>query len=478
MEKWITAIKPNEGDIFNLDNLSQFITHEGQHHSHPTIYKYNNTNYIFYVSYINGKSIIKCCSISEDMEISSSINVLNLPYSVSSPNLFEHNGETYMLPEVSNNGIEIYRTSDFPYRWELYRRININAKIHSPTIFYHKDIWFLLGTVQTYQTTDYETEGVQGIGTSADDGLIIFYSSDFNQWSLHPECKNGYVYYPESRNAGKIFNLGGKLIKPVQQTNPIKPESGYSIGFKEVKITTEFYTETLLDNNILPDWGSNIERTHTFNFNEDFIVIDGAIKSPTYNDHIFKGKDQMFVNYWFPRNKNYKTKLSIEKRLENIKILTSTLQKYNISSGLAFGTLLGAFRDKSLIPHDHDDDLYAFKKDKNLFTKEVFLDLKKQGMRVMRVVDNDRTISFYRDGYYIDLLFVDKNEKGNYHFWLSNKEVEVANHHFEKFNTITLSNGIYNILNNTEEFLEKTYGDWKTPVMTHGRVNGKYADIN
>ena len=22
MEKWITAIKPNEGDIFNLDNLS------------------------------------------------------------------------------------------------------------------------------------------------------------------------------------------------------------------------------------------------------------------------------------------------------------------------------------------------------------------------------------------------------------------------------------------------------------------------
>ena len=186
----------------------------------------------------------------------------------------------------------------------------------------------------------------------------------------------------------------------------------------------------------------------------------------------------MFVNYWFPRNKNYKTKLSIEKRLENIKILTSTLQKYNISSGLAFGTLLGAFRDKSLIPHDHDDDLYAFKKDKNLFTKEVFLDLKKQGMRVMRVVDNDRTISFYRDGYYIDLLFVDKNEKGNYHFWLSNKEVEVANHHFEKFNTITLSNGIYNILNNTEEFLEKTYGDWKTPVMTHGWVNGKYADIN
>ena len=54
----------------------------------------------------------------------------------------------------------------------------------------------------------------------------------------------------------------------------------------------------------------------------------------------------------------------------------------------------------------------------------------------------------------------------------------MANHHFEKFNTITLSNGIYNILNNTEEFLEKTYGDWKTPVMTHGWVIGKYADIN
>ena len=83
-----------------------------------------------------------------------------------------------MLPEVSNNGIEIYKASSFPYRWELHRRININTKIHSPTIFHHKDMWFLLGTVQTYQTTDYETEGVQGIGTSADDGLIILLYPD------------------------------------------------------------------------------------------------------------------------------------------------------------------------------------------------------------------------------------------------------------------------------------------------------------
>jgi hypothetical protein len=99
-------------------------------------------------------------------------------------------------------------------------------------------------------------------------------------------------------------------------------------------------------------------------------------------------------------------------------------------------------------------------------------------MRIMRIVDNDRTISFYRDGYYMDLLFVDKNKKGNYHFLLANKEVEVANYHFEKFNTITLNNGDYNILNKTEEFLEKTYGDWKTPVMTHGWVNGKFSSIN
>ena len=101
-------------------------------------------------------------------------------------------------------------------------------------------------------------------------------------------------------------------------------------------------------------------------------------------------------------------------------------------------------------------------------------------MRIMRIVDNDRTISFYKDGYYMDLLFVDKNNKGNYHHLLnSDKEVEIANHHFDKFDTITLDNGdTYNILNKTEEFLEKTYGDWKTPVIAHGWVNGKFSPIN
>ena len=477
MDKSIIAIKSNTGDIFNLENLSRFITHEGEYYSHPFIYKANNTNYLFFVD----KGAIKCCSINKDMEISPPTTVLNQPYDLSSPCIFEYKEEIYMIPEVSKGNLEIYKSLDFPTKWELHKVIGQNLKIHNPIIYKHKETWFLFSTIQTYRNADYKTEGVQGVSTSADDGLLILYSDNpLNNWSVHPECKNGYAYYPESRNAGNIFSLNNKLIRPIQQTNPIKPESGYSIGFKEINLNKETYTEKTLNKDILPEWYDNLSGTHTFNFNKDFIVIDGKLKTLNNVDQIFKGIDQSFVNYWFPRNKNYKTKNSVKKRLENIKILTSTLKKHNINSGLAFGTLLGAFRDKSLIPHDHDDDLYAFEKDKNFFTKELFLDLKKQDMRIMRIVDNDRTISFYRDGYYIDLLFVDKNNKGNYHHLLnSDKEVEIANHHFDKFNTITLDNGdTYNILNKTEEFLEKTYGDWKTPVITHGWVNGKFSSIN
>ena len=80
----------------------------------------------------------------------------------------------------------------------------------------------------------------------------------------------------------------------------------------------------------------------------------------------------------------------------------------------------------------------------------------------------------------MDLYFISKNSKGNCHCLIdSDKEVEIANYHFDKFDTITLNNGdIYNTLNKTEEFLEKTYGNWKTPITTHGWVNGKYASIN
>ncbi len=473
--KWITAIKNNNGDIFNLNDLSKFITHEGENYSCPFIYKHNNTNYIFFVD--NG--IIKYCSISKDMKVSPPTTALNQPYDLSSPCIFEYKEEVYMIPESAKGNLQIYKSTDFPYKWELYKEIGQNIKIYNPIIYKHKETWFLFSTIQTYRNANYETEGVQGVGTSADDGLLILYSENpINQWSIHPECKEGFVYYPESQNAGNIFTLGDKLIRPIQQSNPIRPESGYSIGFKEININKEKYTEKTLDRSILPNWYEGLSGTRTFNFNEDFIVIDGRLGSSTNDEKIFKGIDQHFVNYWFPRNKNYKTKNSIEKRLKNIKILSSTFKKHNIDIGLAFGTLLGAFRDKSLIPHDHDDDFYILEKNKELFTKDLFLDLKKQGMHIMRIVDNDRTISFYREGYYMDLLFVAKNNKGNYHFFLDNKEVEVANYHFEKFDTITLNNGKYNILNKTEEFLEKTYGDWKTPVMTHGWVNGKFSSIN
>ena len=476
MDKWITAIKNNNGDVFNLEDLSRFITPEGKNYSCPFIYKFNNINYLFFVN----KGTIKCCSINKDMEISPPITVLyNSSYTLSFPCIFEYNEEIYMVPENSMGSLQIYKSVDFPNKWELHKELNQNIKIHNPIIHKHKETWFLFSTIQSYRNANYETEGVQGVATSADDGLLILHSKDpLNQWSIHPECKEGFIYYPESKNAGNIFNLEGKLIRPIQQSNPIKPESGYSIGFKEINIDTEKYTEKLINKTILPHWHEGLSGTHIFNFNEDFIVIDGRLGPSINNEKVFKGIDQHFVNYWFPRNKNYKTKNSVKKRLENIKILTSTLKKHNINSGLAFGTLLGAFRDKSLIPHDHDDDLYVLEKYRDLFTKELFLDLKKQNMSIMRIVDKDRTISFYREGYYMDLLFVAKNNKGNCNFLLDNKEVEVANYHFDRFDTITLNNGKYNILNKTEEFLKKTYGNWKVPVMSHGWVNGKFSSIN
>ena len=242
--KWITAIKNNEGDIFDLDNLSKFITHEGEYYSCPLIYKFNNTNYIFFVD----KGVIKYCSISKDMEVSPPTTALNQPYDLSSPCIFEYKEEVYMIPESAKGNLQIYKSTDFPHKWELYKEIGQNIKIYNPIIYKHKETWFLFSTIQTYRNADYETEGVQGISTSADDGLLILHSEDpTNQWSLHPECKEGFIYYPESQNAGNIFTLGGKLIRPIQQSNPIKPESGYSIGFKEININKEKYTEKIIN---------------------------------------------------------------------------------------------------------------------------------------------------------------------------------------------------------------------------------------
>jgi hypothetical protein len=488
--KWFVALKPNKGDIFNTDGLAQLSSPPGRYYADPFIFKKDDVNYLFFEDTDYKKGVISCCTIDENLKISQPKVVLDRPYHLSFPCIFQEGDDIYMIPETGQRGtIEIYKSSEFPNKWELCKILVQGLQTADPVIFKHDGVWFLMCTARAGRIP--QKQGVDQEIVSFDDGVLILYSDNIlGDWSIHPKCKDLFPFFQnDSRLAGNIFKYQGKLIKPVQKRDPLSCRYGYGIGFKEIEITKTEYKEKNLEmydimvKDILPYWCDNLIGTHTFNFNEDFITLDGKIRVTKDTEELieykeqktlFPSKDKNYVDYWFPRNKNYKTKDSIKERLENINILVSTLKKHNINSCLIFGTLLGAIRDNSLIPHDHDDDIFVFEKDKDLFTKDLIVDLEKQDMRLMRITDKGHTISFHRKGYYIDILFGTKKQNKNYQW----REVEIDGYFFKKFDKVTMFNGdVYNTLNDPEKFLEKTYGNWKVPVKTNGWVNEKFSNI-
>tara|TARA_R110001592_G_scaffold102541_5_gene289397 strand:+ start:1264 stop:2748 length:1485 start_codon:yes stop_codon:yes gene_type:complete len=485
--KWFIAIKENKGDIFDTKNLFELSSPKGVYYADPFLFKKDNINYLFFEDTDYNKGMISYCTINKKLEISKPKVILERPYHLSFPCIFQDGEDIYMIPETgTQETLELYKAVEFPNKWEPHRIIYKGAQTSDPIIYKHNGVWFLICTIKAGRHP--EKQGVDLEICSLDDGIVILYADNINDtWNIHPKCKDFPLTIPNSRLAGNLFEYEGKLIKPVQKREPLTCRYGYGIGFKEIELSKTEYNEKIIDKEILPYWGNNLIGTHTFNFTDDFIVLDGKIKVTKDTEEIIKhnestkmfpAEDKQHVDYWFPRNPNYKTKASVEKREENLKILTSTLKKFNIDSCLIFGTLLGAVRGKSLIPHDHDDDVFVYENDRDLFTRELIIALEKKDLRIMRVADNNQTLSFYRDGYYIDVYFVQLNDKNKWQW----REVEMSKHYFDKLDTITLHNGdTFNTPYNAEDFLQNTYGkDWRTPKepAEAGWVNGKYAPIN
>ena len=95
-----------------------------------------------------------------------------------------------------------------------------------------------------------------------------------------------------------------------------------------------------------------------------------------------------------------------EKSLTNLILLKQILDKHKVKFQLAYGTLLGAIRDKDFISHDEDIDLIILEEDKNMFMNTLSI-LIENGFRIARY-DRRGLLSIIRNGEYIDLYFFDK----------------------------------------------------------------------
>jgi len=95
--------------------------------------------------------------------------VLETDYHLSYPFLLEHDGETYMVPESSDNRtLDLYRCIDFPNRWEKVKPLLSDIRAKDTTLLHYNGLWWMF------------TNLCELHGNSNDelDELYLFYSTD------------------------------------------------------------------------------------------------------------------------------------------------------------------------------------------------------------------------------------------------------------------------------------------------------------
>jgi hypothetical protein len=261
-EQWILAYKTTKR---NKEDYVVIKPPNDRFYADPFVIKRKDKNFIFFEEYIysKGKGDISVFEIdTETKEVSEAITVLEKPYHLSYPFIYEWDGETYMVPETSGNRtIELYEATNFPYNWDLQKVLIDNINAVDATIIHYNDKFWMFANVYVD-------------GASSLDELHIFYADTLlGEWKPHQ--MNPVVSDASSaRPAGKIYLKDGKLIRPSQDCTF---SYGYAVKLNEiVELNDQIYKERFISE-IKPDWLKNNRGTHTYNFNEDIEIIDGRL---------------------------------------------------------------------------------------------------------------------------------------------------------------------------------------------------------
>lgn len=226
---------------------------------------YKNERFFVFVEefiYRKNKGHISVLELDKTGNLMNTQRIIEKSYHMSYPFVFEYNGTFYMIPETSsNNTIDLYKCVSFPDKWEYFKNIMNDIKAVDTTLYYYNNKWWLFTVID-------ETNNMSGCETE----LFLFYSDDIlsDKWICHP--KNPIVADVRSaRPAGKIFRHEGKLIRPSQDCSG---RYGNAFILNHILNLSETEYEESPVSRVNPDWDTNLRGTHTYNFDQNFTIID------------------------------------------------------------------------------------------------------------------------------------------------------------------------------------------------------------
>ena len=232
----------------------------------PFLFEWKGRRYLF-AEYMNRWRLmgsIAVCEIYEDGSVSKFKEVLKEPFHLSYPNVFEHAGQIYMIPESGwNRDIRLYRAINFPTEWKFVKSL-VEGENYVDTSF----------------LTD--TEGETAILNSFnwDTRTSYYFKLDFNTMELFHLPDNPSMM--NERNGGNAFERDGVRYRVLQDCSI---HYGSKVMIRRIDNVdyeggnaADSTSYEILSKNLLLNRKWKPTRCHTYNQSEHLEVVDFMVE--------------------------------------------------------------------------------------------------------------------------------------------------------------------------------------------------------
>jgi len=123
----------------------------------PFIMKRDNTYYIFIEEMLlaEDRGFISVMEMDESGRYTQPKPIIKNEHHLSYPHVFEHEGETWMIPESSSGlKLSLYRCTEFPYQWEFVMNLMEGIKIVDVSLCFKDGYWWLYGCHSAHSSLD------------------------------------------------------------------------------------------------------------------------------------------------------------------------------------------------------------------------------------------------------------------------------------------------------------------------------------
>jgi len=229
----------------------------------PFMIRVNGTWYMFFevTNQIRHKGEIALATSTDGFDWRFEQIVLEEPFHMSYPYVFEWQGDYYMIPETGRaKSVRLYRAENFPLRWTYVSTLLEGSRFSDSSIFRFEDLWWLFSDA----------------GANArSPALHLYFATDLTgPWTEHPQSPLAGGDPHISRPGGRVIAIDGTPYRFAQDVYPVYGKDVRA--FEITELSTTSYSERQVGDDPIIGPGNESWNRHGMHHIDPHRMEDGS----------------------------------------------------------------------------------------------------------------------------------------------------------------------------------------------------------